>query len=244
MQTVNLKDQITKLVQLQGIDKEIYSLRDEKEAKPAELQKLDAFLEEKKKGLADAEKEMQNLLKAKKDQEIELGTKEEATKKLQSQLYQLKTNKDYAAMLQQIGGSKADASMIEDRILEILDKIDAQKSRVEQEKKTLQDEEKNIGGEKGKVQARVKEIEEKLAQLQISRDKLQPGIDHKILSRYEKVMLNRGGIGIAPVKNDMCGGCNMFVPAQTINLIKMYETMITCEMCQRILYLESDVENP
>ncbi|MDD4908835.1 MAG: C4-type zinc ribbon domain-containing protein [Candidatus Omnitrophica bacterium] len=244
MQTVNLKDQITKLVQLQGIDKEIYGLRDEKESKPAELQKLEAFLEEKKKTLADAEKEMQNLLKAKKDQEIELGTKEEATKKLQSQLYQLKTNKDYAAMLQQIGGSKADASRIEDRILEILDKIDAQKSRVEQEKKTLQEEEKKIGGEKGKVQARVKEIEEKLAQLQISRDKLQPGIDHKILSRYEKVMLNRGGIGIAPVKNDMCGGCNMFVPAQTINLIKMYETMITCEMCQRILYLESDIENP
>jgi predicted nucleic acid-binding Zn-ribbon protein len=242
MQPINLKEQIIRLVQLQEIDKQIYSLRDEKEAKPAELQKLDASLEERKKGLADAEKEMQNLLKSKKDQEIELGTKEEATKKLQTQLYQLKTNKDYAAMLQQIGGSKADASMIEDRILAILDKIDAQKAKVDQEKKALQEEEKKISEEKGKIQARTKEIDEKLAQLQMNRDKLQPGIEPRIFSRYEKVMLNRGGVGIAPVKNDMCGGCNMFVPAQTINLIKMYETMITCEMCQRILYLESDIE--
>ena len=242
MPTINLKEQITRLVQLQEIDQQIYNLRDEKEAKPAELVKLDAFLEEKRKGLSDAEKEMLTLLKAKKEQEIDLGTKEDSTKKLKSQLYQLKTNKDYAAMLQQIGGAQADASMIEDRIIGILDKIDAQKTRVDQEKKTLQEEEKKINNEKGQIQARVKEIEEKLAQLLVNRDKLQPGIDHKIFSRYEKVMLNRGGVGIAPVKNDMCGGCNMFVPAQTINLIKMYDSMITCEMCQRILYLESDID--
>ena len=104
MPIINLKEQITRLVQLQEIDQQIYNLRDEKEAKPAELVKLDAFLEEKRKGLSDAEKEMLTLLKAKKEQEIDLGTKEDSTKKLKSQLYQLKTNKDYAAMLQQIGG--------------------------------------------------------------------------------------------------------------------------------------------
>jgi len=242
MQTVNLKEQITKLVRLQEVDRQIYSLRDEKEAKPAELQKMETLLEEEKTALQIAEKEMLNLLKAKKDQELELASKEEVTKKLQTQLYQLKTNKEYAAMLKEIAGSRADASVIEDRILEILDKMDAQKGKVEQEKKIFQEEEIKTADEKKKIETRVKEIDDKLAQLSSEGERQKAGIDPKMLAHYEKVMHGRAGIGIVPVKIDMCGGCNMFVPAQTINLIKMYDNIINCEMCQRILYLQDDIE--
>jgi predicted nucleic acid-binding Zn-ribbon protein len=49
---------------------------------------------------------------------------------------------------------------------------------------------------------------------------------------------SKGGLAIASVKNNSCGGCNMFVPPQVINLIKMYDSIVTCEMCNRILYTE------
>jgi len=32
----------------------------------------------------------------------------------------------------------------------------------------------------------------------------------------------------------------MFVPPQVINLIKMYERIITCEVCNRMLYIEEE----
>ena len=32
----------------------------------------------------------------------------------------------------------------------------------------------------------------------------------------------------------------MFVPPQVINLIRMYECIITCEVCNRILYIENE----
>jgi len=67
-----------------------------------------------------------------------------------------------------------------------------------------------------------------------------PGIDRKILTQYERILNNRDGLAIVSVKGNSCQGCNMFVPAQVINLIKMYERIITCEVCNRMLYIKDE----
>jgi len=58
-----------------------------------------------------------------------------------------------------------------------------------------------------------------------------------MLLEYERILNSRDGLAIVTVKGNSCGGCNMLVPPQVINLIKMYEHIITCEMCNRILYI-------
>jgi len=236
----NLKSQLNGLVQLQKIDSEIYALNDEKKAKPEEIKTIEASFEEKKKNLAALEKASLDLQKQKKDKELELGTKEESTKKLQSQLYSLKTNKEYQTMLQQIEDSKADASIIEDKILECLEKMDKAKADVDQEKKKLQEEEKAFSAQKGQVETRIKEIDGRLAQLDTERKKIIPEVDPKILAQYDRILASREGLAIVGADNNSCHGCNMFVPPQVINLIKMYERLITCEICNRILYIQDE----
>jgi len=183
------------------------------------------------------EKVSLDLQKAKKEAELDLASKEEAAKKLQSQLYSLKTNKEYNAMLSQIQDAKADASHIEDRILEVMEKSELSRRDVEEEKKRLQEEEQRFNELKKKIDDRVKEIDAQLAALQGQRSQLTPSIDPKILSQYDRILANRDGLAIVGVKDNSCGGCNMFVPAQVINLIKMFERIITCEVCNRILYI-------
>jgi len=235
---VDLKSQLTNLVKLQAVDSEIYSLRNEKEVKPQEIKTLEAAYEAKKQGLAELEEKLLDLQKQRTDFELELASKEEATKKLQSQLFSLKTNKEYSTMLQQIQGSKADASVIEDKILQTFEQADKIKNETEQEKLKLEEEEKVFLGQKKIVDDRMKEIDDRLAQLDAQRKQVIPGIDHKILSQYERILSNRDGLAIVTVKDDSCKGCNMLVPPQVINLIKMYERIITCEICNRILYVE------
>ena len=94
MSALDLKAQINSLIQLQIIDTEIYALRYEKELKPNEIKALEISFEEKKQRLADLEKASLDLQKQRKDKELELASKEEAIKKSQVQLYQLKTNKE------------------------------------------------------------------------------------------------------------------------------------------------------
>jgi uncharacterized protein len=232
---VNLKEQLIALKGLQEVDSQIYRIRGEKDDKPGEIELLKNAFEQKKQSLAASEKIYLDAQKEKKEREMAFGTKEEAVKKLQSQLYQLKTNKEYNAMLQQIADGKADASMIEDTILESMDKIDRAKTAVDEEKKNLQADEIVFNEAKKTIESRVKEIDDKLAQLEAQRTRLIPGIDKKLLLDYERILKNREGLAIACVKNNNCTGCNLKVPPQVINSIQMYESIQTCEACSRIL---------
>ncbi len=241
MEPLNLKVQLGNLINLQQIDSEIYKLKREKEAKPEEIKSIDAAFESKKQALAALEKTYLDLQKQKKDKEIELGSKEEAAKKLQGQLFQLKTNKEYQAMLQQIADVKADISMIEEKILIIMEQMDKVKADTDSEKQKLQVEEKIYNGQKNAIQARIKEIDDRLAVLEGQRQQAIPNIDPKIFVQYERILANRDGLAIVLAKNNSCQGCNMFVPPQVINLIKMYEHIITCETCNRILYIEDEI---
>ena len=236
--TVNLKNELASLVKLQAIDTEIYLLRAQKAVKPEEIKNLESAFELKKSHLAELEKDSLDIQKQRKDAELELASKEEATKKLQSQLFSLKTNKEYQTMLQQIQDSKADASVIEDKILGLFDKVDQKKSEAEKEKLKIKDEEKIFLAEKKKVEDSIKLIDDRLAQLEANRKQVIPEIDPKILAQYDRILNSRDGLAIVTVKGNSCGGCNMFVPPQVINLIKMYERIITCEICNRMMYID------
>ena len=236
---VDLKSQLSELIQLQTIDSEIYVLKNEKESKPKEIEAIDAAFEEKKKNLAGLEETLLSFQKQRKDKELELASKEVNAKKLETQLYQLKTNREYQVMLQQIQDAKADASVIEDQILGLFEQADKIKNDSSQEKLRLQEEEKAVEGEKKNIHDRTKEIDERIAQLESQRKQITPGLDKKILSQYERILFNRDGLAIVNVKDNSCGGCNMFVPPQVINLIRMYECIITCEVCNRMLYIEN-----
>ncbi|MDD5196588.1 MAG: C4-type zinc ribbon domain-containing protein [Candidatus Omnitrophota bacterium] len=241
MPTLNLRSQLSSLIKLQTVDSEIYALCSEKSTKPDEIKAIELSFETKKANLAELEKKLLELQKERKDKELELGSKEEAAKKLQGQLYGLKTNKEYQTMLQQIQDAKADASIIEDKVLELFDKADEARGEVEKEKLRLKEEEKIFLAEKNKTEERVKEIDGRLSQLEAQRKQAIPDIDPKILSQYERILGSREGLAIVVVKGNSCGGCNMFVPPQVINLIKMYEHIITCEMCNRILYIDEGI---
>jgi len=235
---IDLKTQLGNLIKLQEVDTEIYNLLREKGSKPEEIKVLEASFEAKKQGLAELEKKSLDIQKLRKDKELELATKEEAAKKLQSQLASLKTNKEYQTMLQQISDAKADASVIEDSILGLFDQVDNIKNEAEKEKAKLKEEEKVFLEQKKKIEIRVKEIDDRISQLETQKKQFMPEIDPKIFSQYERILANRDGLAIVNVKNgNTCGGCNMFVPPQVINMIKMYDRIVTCEICNRMLYV-------
>ncbi len=235
---IDLKSQLGNLIRLQTIDSEIYALRSEKSSKPGEIKAIEDSLEAKKAQMAELEKSSLDLQKRKKDKELELSSKDAATTKLQGQLYSLKTNKEYQVMLRQIQDSKADASIIEDKLLELFEQADSLKIEIDKERIKIKDEEKVFLTEKNKIEVRIKEIGDRLSQLEAVRKQVTPDINPKILAQYERILLSRDGLAIVTVKGNSCGGCNMFVPPQVMNLIKMYERIITCEICNRILYID------
>lgn len=238
---ISIKEQIRNLVQLQKIDSEIIALEKEKKDKPEEIARFQERFNDKKAKAEEIKKETDTLLVKRKEQEVELATKEEAIKKSQQQLYTLKTNKEYTAMTKEIEGVKADKSVIEDVILTNFDRVDAKKNELVKETEHLKQEEQILNSDKKKVDDRIKEIDAELATLGNKRKQFAELVEPKLLARYEKLLSNRVGLAIVAVKNEACHGCFMNATPQVINEIKMYDKIIACQMCSRILYLDDEL---
>jgi uncharacterized protein len=67
-----------------------------------------------------------------------------------------------------------------------------------------------------------------------------PSLDNKLLKDYERILAGREGQALARVINGACGGCYMHLPPQVINEISMKQSIIQCENCQRMLYINNE----
>ena len=237
MASSDLKTQIISLAKLQELDSEIYALGNERAAQPKEIQNIESAFELKKQDLAVLEKKSLDWQKQRKEKELELAVIVEGVKKLNGQLFSLKTNKEFQTMQKQIADAQADGSVIEEKILISFEESDKIKAQIDFENLKLGEEEKIFLQQKKALESRGEEIDACLSQLDAQRKQIIPGIDLKMLQEYEKILHSRDGLAMVTVKGNSCGGCHMLVPPQVINLIKMYEHIITCEVCNRILYI-------
>lgn len=223
------------------MDKKIFDAKRELAEAPGAIAALESDFESKKAALKATEEKRQKLVLFQKQKEGDLAAKEEGIKKAQSQLGQLKTNKDYQTKLAEIEGLKADKSLIEEEILRTMDEIDASKGPIEAEKAKLATEEKAFQEKKKQISEHVRDLEAQVSHIDGQRKILSSSVDKKILERYEHILPAKEGVALVNVAHNSCQGCFMHVPHQVINEIKMHDKLIMCENCARILYLQEDV---
>lgn len=239
---MSLKEEIEKLVILQNIDTEIKELTNYIENDiPLRIKQAREYLNEKKSSLKLFEEKVKELQLKKKNAELDLSSKEESIKKAQSQLYQLKTNKEYQAKLTEIASLKADLSVLEENILKIMELIDEAEKKLKEKKENIAKEEEKFRQQENQINKEKEATETKIEQLKNKRKIAVEQIDKTLLNKYEGFLKTRYGLAIVPVENGTCGGCRMSLTPQTINEIKMYKDLIICNSCIRILYLPEDV---
>jgi len=242
MQKINAEEQINRLIDLQSVDSDIFRLKRERESKPKLIEDLEIRRDEEQAAVkAIEEKARANQVK-RKERELDLQAKEENIKKLQAQLYQLKTNKEYQSMQQEIEGQKADKSRIEDDILVLMEESEFLSKEMEKEKSLFTEADKRLGDDRKKIESEIASLDNEIAALSSKRGELAALVDHKVLGHYDKVLSGRDGLAIVPGKTKACQGCFMNLPPQVINEIKMGDKIITCESCARILYIEKEID--
>jgi len=238
MAEVSIAEQLKTLIELQKLDGKIFGLRQEKEAKPIEAERLKSEYQQ----AVEQEKAEEGSYKShevkRKDMENDLADKETQIKKLQGQLFQVKTNKEYSAMQKEIEGFKADKSVLEEEILKLMEESDTAKAHINTDREKLKQQETELNTKLSQLEAEGKKIDSELAALEASRNELVPKVDAKILAQYERILKRKAGSALVAVLGDACGGCHIALPPQTINEIQLATRLIPCESCGRILCIE------
>ena len=233
-----IEEQVKLLVELQELDTHIRRMDGELESVPIEIKNMEEDFSNKTANLKKLEDESRGLVLKRKEKEGELEVKEGIVKKYQSQLSQIKTNKEYSALQDEIGRTKADGSAIEDDIIKIFDAIDAKNKEISKEKEVVKVEEVSLGENKKKLEAQAVSVKAEVERVRAKRSELAARVDPKSLSKYERLLKNKDGLAIVPLSNEACQGCFRILPPQVVNEIRMKDSLVVCDNCARILYIE------
>ena len=188
-------------------------------------------LEDHQQGLKDASLKQRVL-------EKRLQESAEERKKQQKKLLEVKTNEEYKALLKEIEYAKQADSATEDDILVVFEEIDALEKTIKEKEKSIRESEKNLKEETLRLEREVVEVDKEHQILQGERKKVAAELDPAVLGDYEKIRSKRAGQAVVVVRKEVCPGCHMQVPPQTINEVLQTGEIRHCQYCRRILYCE------
>ena len=158
--------------------------------------------------------------------------------KHKDQLYELKSNEQYKAMVHEIEGEEAKIRSVEDRILEEMSEAEQLESYVHDAAARLESERSRVAAEIKDLEAERAKDEAERTELRERRQTLTGVLSPGTLRLYERARKSRGTAVVAVI-DASCSGCHVKLRPQYYNEIRTSDTLHMCESCGRILfYLE------
>ena len=229
--------QLKTLIDLQGVDTRIAAHEAEAARLPKEIAAVHTAIETAKK---DVEAGKARLDAAKKDQrarEKDLEVVQAKRSKTEGRLYEVKTNKEYSAVLAEIEEIKQEKGRVEEEILVLMESQERLTADIKDSEARFKAREAQGKQEEVALQEKLRGVEADLALVRTERGELAKQLPAGVLADYDRLLKARGGLALAQVvKPNLCGGCRMTVTPQRLQELRAQTAPLPCESCGRYLY--------
>lgn len=166
---------------------------------------------------------------------LQLKTNEAKISDLKGKLNQAASNREFDIIRGQIEADKVANSVLEDEILEALEKVDA----VQAEIKRLEEEVKSAQAEEARCTAEIEQkrpgLEARLTGLRSQLNEVETRLPEELTAVYRRLVAAHGSGALAPVENSTCTSCYVrLTPQATVTL--QGGAILMCRTCGRMLY--------
>jgi hypothetical protein len=175
--------------------------------------------------------------KARKQHEAQVQDLETKRSKYKGQLMEVKTNKEYTAVLHEIEGVERDIKAREDVILEEMEKAEALGQDVRREEADFKAVEADAKKEKTDLDARTATLGAEVQRLGKERALVAASVPEELLALYSRVAKQRG-TGVAEAREGMCQSCHVRMRVQIWVEVRKNDQVFQCESCSRVLFYE------
>jgi predicted nucleic acid-binding Zn-ribbon protein len=228
---------LEKLVRLHHAEAELKRVDAELAEIPRLRQAIEDRLARDGKHLAAAKAALEASQKARKQNEGSVQDLETKRSKYRGQLMEVKTNKEYTAVLHEIEGVERDIKAREDAILEEMEKAESLALEVKREEADFKGLEADAKTEKAALDGRAARLEAEARRLRGERDVVAASVPEDALALYVRVAKQRGA-ALAEAKDGMCQACHVRMRVQIWVEVKKNEQLFQCESCSRVYYYE------
>ena len=223
------------LIQLQEHDSRLARLEAEASRLPKRIEAIRASVGEARAAVEVTKVKVDTTRKSLRTKEKDLEVVVAKRSKADAHLWEVKTNKEYSAVLVEIEDIKQEKARTEEEILTLMEMQERLAVEIREAEARLKTREEQGSQDEASVRQQLAAVEADLTGVRGERAALARDVPPGILGDYERILKARGGLAIAPVTTGVCGGCRVTIRPQALQELRG-ATLMRCESCGRYLY--------
>jgi len=235
-EVVDAEGQLRLLVKLQDLELAIKQFEAAVAAKPQELDPLKRALDDARAAAAMHRKDLEMLDKQRRQVEAVVTEEQSNLQKAQRKLLEVKTNKEYSAMLAEIEAFKQKIATHEDAVLHNMELTELRKQSLQESERQVKEAEQALAEGRRRNELELAVLQETLAGRRQTRAQAAQQLERSVIDLYTRLLTSRKGLAVVGIKNATCQGCCLALPPQLIQEVRRNDRVLTCSHCQRILY--------
>ena len=229
--------ELEKLVRLHHAETHLKRIESDLAEVPHLRKEIDERLERDRARLDAAKAALAGSQRTRKEQEGAVADLKGKLSKYKGQLMEVKTNKEYTAVLHEIEGVERDIRSRDDLTFAEMEREELLAQVVKREDVAFKAVAADAVRDKAGLDARAEALAAEASRKQAERDAVAASIPEDTLDRYGRVAKQRGS-GAAEARDGMCQACHVRMRLQIWVEVKKNEQILQCESCSRILYYE------
>jgi predicted nucleic acid-binding Zn-ribbon protein len=232
-----LLPELDALLALQRQDSLLMEARKKRDDIPRRKEALRLQVNQAKTELESAKKDLEQARIARRAAEKDVEGLTADSVKLERQLHDVKTNKEYQAILHEIEGIKSKRSDYETRILEFFEREETLTAAVKAAERRVTGEEAKLKQGEEDLAREGAELDQRIHSMTQDRDAIKPRVPPTLLSRYDRLLGARDGVAVAEIRKGACGACFKGLTPHALQEARRGDQIKVCEACGRILVL-------
>lgn len=202
---------------------------------PKQIRAREQAVERKRAELDEQKQQLRQLQMAADQKSLQLKSNENKITDLRAKLNQAASNREYDILRTQIDADTMANSVLEDEILEALEKVDAMQARLKQTEKEIADGEAVRKRTADEVAAAAPGQQARAAELRESLSEAEKHLPSTIVDQYRRLVNAYGAGAMAAVVNRACTSCYAILSPQLLVEVKSGKPTF-CRDCGRLLY--------
>ncbi len=231
-----MKELLSLLRELQDVDSAIEKIQSRKARLPGLIEALDETFAATRDQMEEQKNRLQEATRKHKEKEELFRKGLESMKKAKARQFEVKTNKEYEAVLKEIESLEIKNSQAEDDILEAMEEIDRVRVLLQEVERDFERTRLHYESERKERAAELSVADEELRMAREKGQAMRGTIPPDILKRYDAIRNVNAGVAVIGIWKEICQGCRMNVPPQLYNEIQKEKEIRFCPNCNRILY--------
>lgn len=230
-----------RLKELQSILAEKYSLKAKIEDAPKQLSSQDELLIRLKKEFVEKSDSYDQVKAEIGELQLSLDEAEKSREAGEKGMDNISTHREYEALEKQINEATAREAEIRKTLQKKEKVLEELNETLRMDEQMINAQEEELSNNRKSLDAQIAGYNDQLKELEQKESAVTPGLDAEIVYKFQRI-IQRNSEGIVAVKNGVCTGCHMILPAQFANEVHAGEKILFCPYCSRILFHQDILE--